>query len=38
MHRVQKSGGGASEVSPLQKRGGAEFFLTVLKGGGHKKF
>ena len=30
-------GGGISEVLPLQKKGGADFFLAVLKGGGHKK-
>ena len=33
-------GGGVSEVLPLQKKGGADFFLAVLKwggGGGHNK-
>ena len=29
-----RRGGGVSEVLPLQKKGGADFFLAVLKGGG----
>ena len=32
-----QEGGGVIEVLPLQKKGGADFFLAVLKGGGHKK-
>ena len=35
---LQTAGKGVSEVLPLQKRGGADIFLGVLKGGGHKKF
>ena len=30
-------GRGVSEVLPLQKKGGADFFLAVLKGGGAQK-
>ena len=30
-------GGGVCEVLPLQKKGGADFFLAVLKGGGAQK-
>ena len=33
-----RRGGGVSEVLPLQKEGGGDFFLAVLKGGGgHNK-
>ena len=30
-------GGGVSEVLPLQKKGGADFFFSRAEGGGHKK-
>ena len=33
---LQTAGGGVSEVLPTQKRGGADFFLAVLKGGAQK--
>ena len=33
-YKLQEVVGGVSEVLPLQKKGGADFFLAVLKGGG----
>ena len=34
--RVLRNGRGASEVLPLQKKGGGRHFLAMLKAGGHK--
>ena len=36
-YKLQEGGGGISEVLPLQKKGGADFFFSRAEGGGAQK-